>query len=112
MEEKKEREKKTAEMRFERIVIKGLASFQGQTRIPEDPLDRELSGLDEIRLFVIRSYMFSFFFFFLSFNTLYIGLRNRGIAAAPAIDDRAGASLDPDSRRSISFVVRATIRRS
>lgn len=111
MEEKKEREKKIAEMRFERIVIKGLASFQGQTRIPEDPLDRELSGLDEIRLFVIRSYVF---FFFLSFflNTLYIGLRDRGIAAAPAIDDRAGASLDPDSRRSISFVVRATIRRS
>lgn len=56
--------KKIAEMRFERIVIKGLASFQGQTRIPENPLDRELSGLDEIRLFVIRSYMFSFFLSF------------------------------------------------
>lgn len=62
MEEKKEREKKIAEMRFERIVIKGLASFQGQTRIREDPLDRELPGLDEIRLFVIRSYRFSFSF--------------------------------------------------
>lgn len=56
-------------MRFERIVIKGLASFQGQRGSPKGSLDRELSGLDEIRLFVTRSYLF--FVSFPSFYTLY-----------------------------------------
>lgn len=111
MEEKKEREKKSRgdAIRAHRDQRVGLvpganADPRGSAR------SRAVGARRDTTL--CYSFIYVFFFFFLSFNTLYIGLRDRGIAAAPAIDDRAGASLDPDSRRSISFVVRATIWRS
>lgn len=51
IEEEEEEEEKNTKMRLERIVIKGSSRSRGK-RIREGPFDRELSGLDEIRLFV------------------------------------------------------------
>jgi len=98
--ERKKEKKKITEMQLRAHRDQRIGLVPGATRIPAwDPPDRELSGLDEI-LFVIRSYLVFFFF-------THIDVRDRWIdcAAAPQFYDRASACLDPDSRRSISFVV-------
>ncbi|TGZ53353.1 hypothetical protein DBV15_08528 [Temnothorax longispinosus] len=59
MEEKEEKRKKIAEMRFERIVIKGLASFQGQRGSPRVRSIESYRGVSYTHLDVYKRQRFA-----------------------------------------------------